>query len=258
MSSIARCMAWAVAHPGPLTQPLSPSGQRARWSRSASSRGYTRAVFDVTSTTVTTPRPRRCAVLLAPSLLTMTAGRCLSASAPRTGSRSTSRISPRRIRPARPQPWVPRVRRRRPFPTLPMRLRRRHPTPQRVGVGLLCGSSRSETRSPPRGVRVEELHVLVRQADADLHTIVLPMIPPWEQRQARPESSCGRQAAVGGRRWLMRSYSSSAGVGSGSTARSARYHSMSAEVELSCCGGSSEVSSGVIRLASALPNSTPH
>ena len=52
---------------------------------------------EVTGTTVITPRPRRSAVVLAPSLLTMTAGRGVFASAPRDGSRSTSRISPRRI-----------------------------------------------------------------------------------------------------------------------------------------------------------------
>ena len=43
-------------------------------------------MFDVTGTTVTTPRPRRWAAVFAPSLLTMIAGRCLLASAPRTGS----------------------------------------------------------------------------------------------------------------------------------------------------------------------------
>ena len=37
----------------------------------------------------------------APSLLTITAGRVLFASAPRTGSNSTSRTSPRRIQPVR-------------------------------------------------------------------------------------------------------------------------------------------------------------
>src|SRR5580658_5922010 len=58
-----------------------------------------RAMFVVTGTTVTTPRPKRAAVTLAPSLLTTTAGRRLLASAPRTGSRSTRRISPRRIGP---------------------------------------------------------------------------------------------------------------------------------------------------------------
>jgi len=50
-----------------------------------------------TGTTVTTPRPRRSAVPFARSLLTMTAGRRLFASPPRTGSRSNRRISPRRI-----------------------------------------------------------------------------------------------------------------------------------------------------------------
>ena len=42
-------------------------------------------------------RTNRVAVVLAPSLLTITAGRRLLASAPRTGSKSTQRISPRRI-----------------------------------------------------------------------------------------------------------------------------------------------------------------
>src|SRR6266571_3561694 len=53
-----------------------------------------RAVFDVRGTTVITPRPRRAAAMLAPSLLTITAGRRLEASAPLTGSKSTKRISP--------------------------------------------------------------------------------------------------------------------------------------------------------------------
>src|SRR5579884_1753610 len=56
----------------------------------------------VTGTTVITPRPSRAAVALARSLLTITAGRRLLASLPRTGSKSTCQISPRRI----PEPVV--------------------------------------------------------------------------------------------------------------------------------------------------------
>src|SRR5664279_2054229 len=59
--------------------------------------GSTRLTLLVTGTTVTTPRPSRAAVAFALSLLTITAGRRLLDSLPRTGSRSTSRISPRRI-----------------------------------------------------------------------------------------------------------------------------------------------------------------
>src|SRR5690348_10297867 len=51
----------------------------------------------VTGTTVTTPRPSRAAVAFARSLLTTTAGRCLFASLPRAGSKSTCQISPRSI-----------------------------------------------------------------------------------------------------------------------------------------------------------------
>src|SRR4051794_38031609 len=51
----------------------------------------------VIGTTVTTPRPRRAAVVLARSLLTTTAGRLLLASLPRDGSKSTCQISPRSI-----------------------------------------------------------------------------------------------------------------------------------------------------------------
>ncbi len=60
--------------------------------------GKTCSTFEVTGTTVITPRPSRTQSAFAPSLLTTTAGRRLFASAPRVGSRSTRRISPRRIR----------------------------------------------------------------------------------------------------------------------------------------------------------------
>src|ERR1035437_7346686 len=56
-----------------------------------------RAVFEVTGTTVTTPRPRRVAAVLAASLLTRAAGRGLLASDPRAVSRLAVTISPRRI-----------------------------------------------------------------------------------------------------------------------------------------------------------------
>src|ERR1035441_9195409 len=61
-----------------------------------------RGVFEVTGTTVTTPRPSRVAVALAASLLTTTAGRVLLASDPRAGSRVTGAVSPRRIQLPRP------------------------------------------------------------------------------------------------------------------------------------------------------------
>lgn len=61
-----------------------------------------RAVFEVTGTTVMTPRLSRVAVALAASLLTTTAGRLLLASEPRAGSRLTVTISPRRIQLPRP------------------------------------------------------------------------------------------------------------------------------------------------------------
>src|SRR5208337_1999234 len=73
--------------------------------RSAGNRtwkGYTRVVFEVTGTTVITPRPSWAAVALAASLLTITAGRVLLASDPREGSRLTMTISPRRIQLPRP------------------------------------------------------------------------------------------------------------------------------------------------------------
>ncbi len=46
-------------------------------------------VFDVSGTTLTTPRPCRSTDALAPSLDTITAGLTLLASLPLTGSRST-------------------------------------------------------------------------------------------------------------------------------------------------------------------------
>jgi hypothetical protein len=65
---------------------------------------------DVTGTIVTMPRPKRSAVAFARSLLTITAGRRLLASAPSTGSRSVRRISPRRIREPVCQGGFPRLR----------------------------------------------------------------------------------------------------------------------------------------------------
>jgi hypothetical protein len=54
-------------------------------------------MFEVTGTTVITPRPSRAAVALAASLLTTMAGRILLASDPIAGSRLTVTMSPRRI-----------------------------------------------------------------------------------------------------------------------------------------------------------------
>ena len=83
--------------------------------------GYIRVTFDVTGTTVMTPRLRRDAVMFAPSLLTITAGRRLLASEPRTGSKSICRISPRSTS------ATARYRHPRPIPKLPPH--RRNPTP---------------------------------------------------------------------------------------------------------------------------------
>src|SRR5690242_14386770 len=54
-------------------------------------------MLEVKGTTVMTPYPTRTATELALSLLIITAGRRLLASAPSAGSRSTMRISPRLI-----------------------------------------------------------------------------------------------------------------------------------------------------------------
>src|ERR1700757_1360035 len=80
----------------------------------------------VTGTTVTIPRPRRVAAALARSLLTMTAGRCVLASLPRAGSRSTCHTSPRSIDDAVPG---------RGFPVLALLISR--PLRPRFGVILL-------------------------------------------------------------------------------------------------------------------------
>src|SRR5580692_4404021 len=74
---------------------------------------------------VMTPRPRRSAEVFAPSLLTITAGRRLFASAPRAGSRSTRQISPRRISQYRRRSWHPRVLHPRLATTLPTQPRSR-------------------------------------------------------------------------------------------------------------------------------------
>jgi hypothetical protein len=110
--------------------------------------GETRAIDEVTGTTVTTPRPRRTAVVFAPSSLTITAGRRLSASAPLSGSGSTSRISPRRTTAAW---WMglsrPSKRRKiRPHELRDhhARLSRRPTARQKLGegrVGAICGVS---------------------------------------------------------------------------------------------------------------------
>src|SRR5919109_989641 len=110
-------------------------------------------MLDVTGTTVTTPRPSRVAVMFAPSLLTITAGRRLAVSAPRVGSRSTILISPRRIRlEARRLPSPPTRRLRRWWPTDPMRLRMRYSTPRTSAAGRPCGPllSGRETRARRR------------------------------------------------------------------------------------------------------------
>ena len=78
------CSACALASTG---SPVDSAGSRT-W------KGWTRSTFKVTGTTVSTPRPSLVAVLFASSLLTMTAGRLLLASAPRTGPDRSRRCHP--------------------------------------------------------------------------------------------------------------------------------------------------------------------
>ena len=77
------CSDWALES---RSCPVADAGSRT-W------KGYTCSVFELTGTTVMTSRPRRSAEPFAPSLLTITSGRRVLASAPRTGSRSTRQIS---------------------------------------------------------------------------------------------------------------------------------------------------------------------
>ena len=104
-------------------------------------------MLDVTGTTVTTPRPNRSAVLFAPSLLTMTAGRRLFDSDPTTGSRSTQRISPRRTNRVRQSTSSPTALRRL-GPTRPRLVRRQLPALRPSIDGLLCERRLTEMRSP--------------------------------------------------------------------------------------------------------------
>src|SRR5215469_8721526 len=131
-----------------------------------------RPVLEVTGTTVITPRPRRAAAALAASLLTTTAGRILLASDPRAGSRLTWTISPRRTSVAKAVACGD-------FPRLGVTGRAPGRPRLLVRVLELAGPQqahgRVHDRGPGRhplstGVRVEELHVLGRQAHTNFHT----------------------------------------------------------------------------------------
>src|SRR5262249_41349601 len=106
-------------------------------------------MFEVTGTTVITPRPRRAAVALAASLLTTTAGRILLASDPSVGARFTVTISPRRIFKCPGRLW-----RQCPRPVLPhcprtrMRPRRRHVGRLPEAARLPCAPRPNETLYP--------------------------------------------------------------------------------------------------------------
>ena len=86
-------------------RPISPvrlvswhrGADRSRWRPTVPGTGRPVFVFDVTGTTVTTPRPKSYRSRLAPSLPTITADRIRAASTPTTLPRFTTRISPRRI-----------------------------------------------------------------------------------------------------------------------------------------------------------------
>src|SRR3954464_13554324 len=125
----------------------------------------------VTGMTVTTPRCRRAAVALAWSLLTMIAGRRLAASFPSTGSRSTSRTSPRSIVQPVAHGDFPRLALAGRLPLLP----RRGVVLAQIGVAqqthgvLQCGRSRSQSGRPD--VLVQGGDVFVGQADAQLHDL---------------------------------------------------------------------------------------
>jgi hypothetical protein len=136
-----------------------------------------RAMFDVTGTMVITPRPKRAAVELAPSLLTMTAGRRLFASAPLTGSKSTRRISDRCIsRETVADNRFPRFFLAGQFPLDECLLvgGTELGPPQKAHGLMQHGGSRCESLFAR--VSVKELDVLVWKADAELHTLMLPLV----------------------------------------------------------------------------------
>src|SRR5215471_14685545 len=132
-----------------------------------------RSVLEVTGTTVITPRPRRVAAALAASLLTTTAGRIFLASDPRAGSRLTWTISPRRTSVGQAVAGgggpCPRI---------------IAGTPGGPGL-LVCVFKLAGPQEPDGpvhdrgpgpdalslGVGIEEIHVIVRQAHTDLHTL---------------------------------------------------------------------------------------
>src|SRR4051794_2758240 len=150
-----------------VRRPVRPAG-RSVW------KGKTRATLLVTGTIVTTPRPRRAATALARSLLTSTAGRRLFASLPRTGSRSTSRISPRRIGHAVRGCRLPRRLLTGGLPLLPRSgvVMLEIGLPQQPQCVLDDRRPALETRGA--GVLVQEGDLVLGQADTQLHTAMLP------------------------------------------------------------------------------------
>src|SRR6478609_3660366 len=135
--------------------------------------GNTRSTLLVMGTTVTTPRPNCAATVLAWSLLTMTAGRRLSASPGRAGARSVSRTSPRRIGEPVGTGRLPVGGVTRGHPLVPGSrigvLERGVPEP--ADGALDRGGARSQTLGP--GVAVQGGDVLGREADAELHPLML-------------------------------------------------------------------------------------
>src|SRR4051812_25197680 len=123
-----------------------------------------------------TPRPRRVAVRFAASLLTTTAGRRLLAPEPRAGSRSTALMSPRLIghHPVAGGP-IPQPRLVGGGPFLPCGLVRDAQFCPAKHSNCLVHGGRSRVKSLLLGVRVQELDILVWQADTHFHTASLPM-----------------------------------------------------------------------------------
>src|SRR5450755_4749667 len=99
----------------------------------------------------------------------MTAGRCLAASELRTGSKSTVWTSPRRISEPVAGGLFPQLPVAAGVPLLPSLLVGVGETDLAQGVDRLVHGARART-GVRSGVLVEELHVLFRQADAQLHT----------------------------------------------------------------------------------------
>src|SRR5439155_14795011 len=134
-------------------------------------------MFDVTGTTVITPRPSLAAVALAASLLTMTAGRRLF-----PPSRVRDRDQPNGCHRAgsRTESIAGRQ-----FPEVGLALSRPFLPRRSVARAGFCRakqahgsmeSGRSRLEPLRLGVFVEELDVRAGQADTDLHTAILPLV----------------------------------------------------------------------------------